>query len=41
MINHLPTLMGTLIQPDVLQHVENLRRQIGALHIKLSQIGLQ
>lgn len=27
--------------PDVLQHVENLRRQIGALHIKLGQIGLQ
>lgn len=32
---------GTLIQPDVLQHVENLRREIGALHIKLGQVGLQ
>lgn len=27
--------------PDVLQHVENLRRQVGALHVKLCEISLQ
>lgn len=27
--------------PDVLQHVQNLRRQVGALHIKLSEVRLQ
>ena len=27
--------------PDVLEHVEDLGRQVGALHIKLGQVRLQ
>lgn len=27
--------------PDVLQHVQNLRGQVGALHVELCEIGLQ
>lgn len=27
--------------PDVLQHVQNLRWQVGALHIKLGEVRLQ
>lgn len=41
-IVHAKTLIqGSLYQPDIFQHVQNLGGQVGVLHVKLGQVSLQ